>query len=83
MPRRSYAATEAAWNALEDDLPRQVVLSFHTFLRDNEISAGRTFSVPERLTCLKAWLIHYPSLNPILTRHTTSGIFASWCKYAH
>jgi len=69
MRKPNYAPLEARWCQLEDALPRQGVLCFHSFLRDNEISAGRRFSLRERLGALKAWMIRHPATVPTIRRH--------------
>lgn len=77
MRKPLYAPLEGRWTLLEDDLPRQAVLCFHGFLRDNEISAGRRFTLRERLGALRAWVLRHPSLIPVCAVHYPEGHMTS------
>lgn len=62
MKKPAYAPLEARWNDFEDRAPRALVLGFHSYLRDNEIAAGRRLTYPERHKALGCFAKFYPEI---------------------
>lgn len=58
----SYAPLEAQWSRFEDLAPRGLILGFHSYLRDQEISAGRRFPFAERHSVLLTYARLYPEI---------------------
>jgi len=60
--KRRYAPLEEAWNLLEDRCPRHLVLGFHSYLRDWEISNRKRANIEERHQRFLVFARHYPEM---------------------
>lgn len=66
--KKPLAASEHAWNLLEDRLPRSFVLSFHSYLRDQEDSAGFRFDIGRRHAAFRCFSRFYPEVRSVYAK---------------